>query len=360
MNKLKEQKWAVKEKGALYNTVLQEQLVKLKLIKAGSFFEYFNMRLFSSYRDLRTDVIKNQKLSFWIQSGESFIFMIAQVFLFIICGLEIIKGEMSVGTFTILLSYFTMLLGITKYMANIGNEYIETTVSVDRLNEYLNQNLEKEGVHKLERIDSIELDSLTYGYTKALLNNISCDFVKGKIYTIIGENGRGKTTLLDIISGINREYFSGLVYYNGVDIDQVEMLQIRNSLMDYCMQEPYIIDGNLLENIKLGRDNINMELAAKLINGFGLEHLIDKDETRKETLRITNLSGGEMQKISLIRSFVSLREVIIMDEPTSSLDRISKNFFINHLQNIKQNRIIIVVTHDDDLIQVSDERILLA
>ena len=187
------------------------------------------------------------------------------------------------------------------------------------------------------------IDNLTKKYGKKTVLDIkSLTIEKEKITGITGPNGCGKSTLLNIISGMDDE-FSGDISYNGQALSRGE---VEN--MTYVFQKPYLFKRSVLENIayplKLRglsheqRDKRAMEMMVR----FEIEDL--KDE------RADLLSGGESQKVALARALVFEPKLLLLDEPTSSIDPDSIEVMEREILdfNKKTQATIVIVTHNMD------------
>jgi len=161
---------------------------------------------------------------------------------------------------------------------------------------------------------------------------------------LVGETGSGKTTLLNIITGLIKPV-SGTVKYNNLEIEEKV-----NKKISYVSQSTYLQNSTIKNNIAFGcHDNeidikkINMCLeSAKL--GQLISNLPYGIETKISELG-ANFSGGQIQRLSIARALYADSNLIIFDEPTSSLDESTKKEILKMIFNLKENRIIIMITH---------------
>lgn len=194
---------------------------------------------------------------------------------------------------------------------------------------------------------------------KCIFRDISLEFKKGKIYSIIGKNGIGKSTLVDLIIGFyNREY-EGEIYYDDLSLDQIDVYKTRKMCFGICEQEPVLLADTVKYNVSMdGEGGIDLKrlfYIAKKINLYSfIESLPQKLESTIEE-KNSNLSGGEKQKLSIMRTFYKNSPVIILDEPTSALDEESIRCLQAYLNEIKKDKIIILISHNSDFISISDE-----
>lgn len=187
------------------------------------------------------------------------------------------------------------------------------------------------------------IDSLTKKYgQKTVLDIKRLTIEKEKITGITGPNGCGKSTLLNIVSGLDED-FSGRIRYNGQALSRGE---VEN--MTYVFQKPYLFKRTVLENIAypLKLRGVSHEererRAMDMILRFEIESL--KDE------RADLLSGGESQKVALARALVFEPKLLLLDEPTSSIDPDSIEVMEREILdfNKKTQATIVIVTHNMD------------
>lgn len=327
----------------------------LKFIKANSMYKDSKMELNKFFKDLYITILKNQKVQFLFSSTDGLIIIGMQVALFIIGGIQIINNQFTIGMFTIFLTYFNIMMNSVKYFFNFGKTYQEALVSYNRINEIHFQAKEENGNEKPKEIYSITLENLSFSYNRNIqteLKNINMKFVKGNIYAIHGKNGSGKSTLIDIILGFYIKETSGKLLFNDKAIENFEMNYLRKEKISVSLQEPVLLNTSIIYNISL-KEKITLAEKDRIFEYakmFDLENYITNFKNDIDTFLTmdnNNLSRGQKQKISILKVFFSDAEVMIFDEPTSTLDEKSTQFFINHLKTIKYNKIIICVTHVD-------------
>lgn len=355
-NKLLKTKEIVKDRGAKYYVALLEQLDKIKFLKISGKKDSFRLYLDKNFNELLEIVIKNQRLSFLFQSSETIIFMISQILLFIIGGINIINGNLTIGTFSILSGYFSKLITSTKSLISLGNNYIDAKTAMILMSEFLERKPEQKGILKVDDIDKINIDTLNFGYGIPLITDLSISFKKGKIYCISGANGAGKTTLLDIIMGCFNNSIEDSIFFNDISLKKFDLEYLYKNKVSYCLQHPIIIKGNLQDNVLVDNRDVEPEKLNILIKEFGFDdsYFTENMNDLSKELQEGNLSGGEQQKISIIRTLIKDCDVMLFDEPTSSLDFNSKLFFIEEIKRISTSKIIIIVTHDQNLINICD------
>lgn len=206
---------------------------------------------------------------------------------------------------------------------------------------------------------SIKLINATFKHSKNhpfLFKNLNIILKKNTITGIYGPSGHGKTTLLQIICGLLK-LTKGKYFVNNVNLTNKSVQW--NNRVSFMTQSSYIVDNSLIYSIFLDKEFIDpqtLEKARKLLKKFSLGYLIkfiNKDLT-DVSLRNT-LSAGEKQRIVFIRCLLSNSDLLILDEPTSSLDTKNELLIMKELLKIKKNKIIIISSHKKELVKYFDK-----
>lgn len=353
-NKMRYIKNKLKDESAMYYTNLFNQINNVRLVRLFDYGVKYKSYLHDSFKRLYKTLITNQNLVFLFQSSESIVYMFAQLSLFAIGGIEIIRGNMSIGTFSVISGYFVKLVGSTKYFANLGNESVEVKIAANRLLEYIEIDKEQCGDMVVEEIKKLSLIDLSFSYNSFMrvLDNLSITFVVGKSYVITGDNGIGKSTLLDIIAGFYNTEYIGNFFIDDINFKEIDLTFYRKNCLSYHTQKSDLLLGTIEENMSLD-ESIDMEFYKKLISGFNLGNLIDKKNSRIK-IENSDISGGELQKISLIRTFQKKSKIILLDEPSTHLDKESVHFLLHLIDILKKDKIVIINSHDKEIIKNCD------
>jgi ABC-type polar amino acid transport system, ATPase component len=171
-----------------------------------------------------------------------------------------------------------------------------------------------------------------------VLNIDNLNLENEKIYAVIGLNGSGKTTLMESIAGL-RSLSSGNIKYNDLNLEEVR------SDISIMLQSSYLFNGSVLSNIICGlkfrkyKDEEIKRRLAKYLTIFNIEELLNKNSKK--------LSGGEQEKVCLLRTAILETDLTIFDEPTSSMDIESTLKAEELIKNMaKEQRTVVVITHD--------------
>ncbi len=197
---------------------------------------------------------------------------------------------------------------------------------------------------------SLKIRNLNFRYkNNFVLKNLNIDFLKNKTTVIVGPSGSGKSTLIDIILKF-RTPDRGHIFLDNTDINQIKSNSYR-SLFGYVPQDPFLFNETIKNNILWAKDKISKkDIDILLKETFCNEFIKNFREKEKKIAgeRGLNISGGQRQRLALARALAIEPQILILDEPTSSLDKISKNYVLNSINNLRGKVTIIIITHDPD------------
>ena len=208
------------------------------------------------------------------------------------------------------------------------------------------------------KFEKFEIKNLTFKYPKKEKNvfeNLEFSFQKGETIGIIGDSGSGKTTLINIILGlisVDNEFLR----LNGAKLEN--NLYSWQNIISYIPQEAFIIDDTVEENITLNDDESRKEHLAEILKISNLKNTIENQRLNLSTLVGENgvkISGGQKQRIAIARALYRNRQIIILDEPTSSLDVESEKQIIKTIENLKKNHTLLISSHKSSIIDVCDK-----
>ncbi len=205
---------------------------------------------------------------------------------------------------------------------------------------------------------SINLINISFYYNNVskIFENFNLKISTNSIFGIIGKSGSGKSTLVDLISGLLEPANGKILIDNKKNINH--NLYTWQEKIGYIPQDTFILNSTIKDNICFGLD-YNEKKFQKIIKILELEKLLEREKSSSEVIigdkGGSKISGGQKQKISLARALYKDAKILILDEPTNSLDpNVSEEFF-KILNKLKENKTIIVITHDKSLIKYCDE-----
>lgn len=205
----------------------------------------------------------------------------------------------------------------------------------------------------------LALKNVSYQYDgakKNVLKNISMDFQRGKVYTIVGKSGAGKSTLLSLISGLDVAT-SGEILYSEADLGKIDRDIYRAKSIGVIFQSFNLItNATAIENIIL---SMNISGSSEKDKKTYAYVLLEKVGIDRETAdrKVLKLSGGEQQRVGIARALSHNPDIIIADEPTGNLDSDTESDILKILSSLAHNdgKCVIIVTHSKKVTSIADE-----
>lgn len=206
---------------------------------------------------------------------------------------------------------------------------------------------------------AVELKNVTKKFNKkTVIDNLSLQLEEKKIYAITGRSGCGKTTLLNIMGGIEKVDEGEVTILGNKNISQKSRLrkllryQISFLFQNYALSDNDTVKYNLELALKYSKVKNKNEAIAEALKTVGLEGM--------EKQKIYSLSGGEQQRVAVARLLLKPTELILADEPTGNLDPENRNVIFSLLQKLNQKgKTVVIVTHDMELSSKCDKIIAL-
>lgn len=267
-----------------------------------------------------------------------------------------------ISLFIILLYILNSMMVLTDQVRDmifeygIINNFDETIKHINT-----NKNLNIHSLNIPER--GIYLHDISYKYSESntmILSNINLYINQGDRVCIIGEIGSGKSTLLKLMLKLN-EPTNGDIFLDGISYQDISLKYIRKKI-GYVPQQPILFNRSILENIKYSNPHISNELIMSLLHDLNLIEAFSNLENGLDTKIGKNgskISGGQRQLIWSLRILLHEPEILILDEPTASLDEKTKNLLIRLYNHFMGHKTIIMVTHDQTLMKYARRTIVL-
>ena len=184
-----------------------------------------------------------------------------------------------------------------------------------------------------------------------VLNGINLCINEGELVVLIGPSGSGKSTLLNILGTIDNNY-DGIIKINNINIKSDEDLSyVRSNMIGFIFQFHHLLpEFTIIENLKIPKllSNNTGEDIDKLLDYIGLTHRKDHYPDQ--------ISGGERQRVAVLRALINKPALILADEPTGNLDRENSKLLLNLISSIKEKyqQSFIIATHDESIADIAD------
>ncbi|MBR1804896.1 MAG: ATP-binding cassette domain-containing protein [Selenomonadaceae bacterium] len=302
---------AVRETESKYFESLSDNFFYVLRIKLHSLQTEFAATFNCAFEKFFAAGLSESKIRFWFAYGNANTAKIFTVLIFLLGGLDVLNGALTVGNFVALNGYFTFAMHGVSYFMTLGQGRQNALAAYMRIAEIKNMPPEVNGTRILASVNSIEIRGVDLSFgERRILTNFSGRFERGKIYCIVGRNGVGKSTLINLICGIVRPSRGG-IFFDGIALADIDMIHLRRNLIAVVEQKDFL-----------------------------------KNDTA---------SGGERRKASISTALAKSADVLIMDEPDNNLDAAAVDVLIDRIRADKSKRITLIISHDERLIAVSDE-----
>lgn len=344
----------LEEQNKFYSGI-NKQLSNIKLVKQHMWIELMGKELKSSFLELYKVKIKNAKLGYLFNNLDMLLRYFTNIIIFIYSGYHIIEGKMSIGQFTMINSYCTMVISSLSGFLQFGKGYRHFLGVYNRIMDIYQTKKEANGLICVSNISNITISNLNFNYKdRHIIKDFNVEMNQGNIYIIVGRNGSGKSTFIDILSGLIQDY-SGKIQFNSINMREIDLYNLRKERIAIVEQEPILYFNTIRKNISHSdEENTAVDNWIQRLKLYDFISSLPNQIDFIVSEKTSNLSGGEKQRIAQARTFVKEADVLIFDEPNSALDKDSLEVLCSILQEIKYNKIIIVITHNKEIMDIGD------
>ena len=343
-------------------TFLNENLSGIKeiLLYSSSHF------ILNKFENLNNLSLKNSALHESYQDIFRFILeffglIIILIIFYLIFYDDEINKSLQIATLGIYAASLFKLMPIFNRISTYSQKLRFGVASIEKINDFLKNQLNSE--KEIKKIDiviksEIFLKNITFRYkpTQDILKNINLRIKKNILIGIKGESGSGKTTLSNIIMNLIKPN-EGTILVDGKDIYSNNLCYQKT--IGFVSQNFFHIDDTILKNITLNEDKIHYSLLRNslknslLFKAIRNKQLRLKDKLGNQALKI---SGGQLQRINIARALYRNPKILILDEPTSALDVDSQKELAEIIIKLKENMIIVLITHNNEMLNICDEK----
>ena len=349
-NYTKEKATLLSSKGNSFNAILIQILHNFKYLKATNHYQLFSKKLINNIHEQEKINLGVGKIS---SIGES----LREPFtIVIITGVIIVQtsylGE-SFSSILLSLLLFYRALGHLVSMQNSWNTFLANSSGIDSFETLLSDFKHyKEPLHyqeKIEHIDDISIKNISLSFRgKKAIDNISFSIKKNSSVAFVGESGAGKTTLANIISGLQTPD-DGEIIIEGKSLYKTNLNFFRNHL-GYITQEAVIFNDSIFNNVTFWQEKSeeNEEKFRKTIEKVSLSEFLNELPEKENTQLGNNgilISGGQKQRISIARELYKDAELLILDEATSALDTETERHIKNNIDLLQGQTTLIIIAH---------------
>lgn len=325
------------------NTVVQENVNGVRVVKAYVRENYEKDRFNDANVDLSLTTLKVQKIFAWVSPLMMIFMNVIVVAIIYLGGIEIsqnpsavINGEagvMTVGKVMSALTYIAQVLMSVMQFAMIFQSITRAKVCAKRIEEVLNSspvitsNVSRNSDYNIKEKDkgTIEFKNVDFSYPslsgKPVISNLNLKINKGEVIAILGATGSGKSSIVNLIPRFY-DVTNGEVLVDGINVKDYNLFDLREKI-SMILQKTELFSGTIEENIKWGKEEASLEEVqevAKIAQADDFINSFKEGYNSQVGERGNNLSGGQKQRISIARGIIKKPEFLIFDDATSALD----------------------------------------
>lgn len=347
---------------AFINTI--EGIAEIKSFSRQDVFLGNNCNLYSNLQD-KIYALGRIQIGIGINAG--LFSTIVQTGLIAICSALVLKDDMTIGVLMAVITISSTIFSNVSGLAMIMIPINEAKVAFERMFEFVDSPEEENEVNHdrlyVTKFDAqvLSVENLYFRFIgrKLLLNNLSFVLRKGTITGVVGESGCGKSTLCQLVE---RFYMpeSGRICLDGTDVNDISM-QEWCSMVSFVPQDVFLYNGTVLDNICFGQTPENLKDVFDFCDKYGFSSYFNELPSGLMTLvgeEGINLSGGQKQLVAFARALYNPCKILILDEMTAAMDRRTEKYICNLLLGLKDDMIILFVTHRLETAHLICDRII--
>jgi len=348
-------------------TVLEEAVSGVRVVRSFARQDFETERFNEAADDYRNKCYRLIRIIAWYWATSDGL-CLTQVAVILIFGANmVIKGQISLGTLVVFMTYGNSLLWPIREMGRVLTDMGRAIVSLGRVREILSTPQEvMDG--KVELPDNyrlkgkIEIDNVNFSYSEnqEILKNINLSIEPGETIAILGATGSGKTSLAHLIPRLF-DITTGKIFIDGVDLNRYNRQQLRKQI-GIVMQEPYLYSRTLAENIAIVQPDMHLDKIEQIAQEVALHSTVQDFDKGYETLigeKGITLSGGQRQRTAMARAMITNPAILILDDSLSSVDSETEHEIQRNLIKRKGLSTTIIITHRLTSVAIADRVIVL-
>lgn len=265
----------------------------------------------------------------------------------IFIGLSMVRqGNLTLGRFITVTTYIGTILSSSFRLSSLNIVVQSLQLSLKRLEPFMGETVDEETCQVIPKVEELQLRDVCFDYgDKAILTGVTQQFKKGKLHVLTSRSGTGKTTLMNLLAGLENVQ-SGEILINQVE----QVTSLSDYRFSYMQQEPVIFSMSIYDNIRLYNPRTSLDDVIRMCEQLGIAQVIlGLDEGFDTIISQANpiLSGGQIQRLCLARTLLKEADVYLLDEPLSGLDGLTRSEVLTLLQDFSRQAIVLVSCHDN-------------
>jgi ABC-type bacteriocin/lantibiotic exporter with double-glycine peptidase domain len=352
---------AIMERSAAFNAQLVESLHAMPLVRSFHLEESTALRIESKFVGCLKTNWQSTVMTLAVNAGATLVTQGYSIVLLWLGASEVLEAKLTAGE---LMSCYALSSYITNPMMaliGINTSVREALIATERLYEVIDLEREKDtGTIQLERemVSSVRLAEVSFKYPgrAPLLKDISLNFPAGSITALVGPSGCGKSTLLSLLHRMHLPT-RGRIHVGDFDMTYIGLSSLRR-MITLVPQRIELLTGTVLENLAPGDPEPDLRRLVEICRRLGVLGFIEslpQGFYTKVTESGSNMSGGQRQRLAVVRALYLDAPVLLLDEPSASLDAAAQDQLIEVLRELRdQGKIIIVAAHNQRVVEMAD------
>jgi ATP-binding cassette subfamily C protein LapB len=355
------------EASAAKNSILIETLSNMEAIKMMGASGHAQYKWEEATGEIAEKSLKSRTLSHSITTVTSFLVQMNTVSVLIVGVYMIEEMELTMGGLIAAVILTSRAIAPMGQVASLLSSYEQSKTALDSLNDIMDLPVErpedKRFIHRQAFDGKITFQDVHFTYPgaeKSILNGVTFTINPGEKVGIIGRIGSGKTTIEKLMMNLYQPT-SGSILIDDIDLNQIDPADLRKQVA-YVPQETTLFKGTLRDNIVYKKPNVSDEKILRaaqigLVDQFVNFNPMGYDMPVGE--QGYGLSGGQKQSVTIARAFIEETPIIILDEPTNSMDNSTEQLLLQRLKLATANKTTVLVTHKTGMMELVDRLILI-
>ena len=277
-------------------------------------------------------------------------------------GHAVLRGSWTVGDYFQYNMFLVFMIAPVIQIVNIGTQLTEAFAGLDRTNEIMSELEENKDPNRTQKMPpirgTVQFNNVEFSYEpeKPVLHGISFLSQPGTVTALVGSSGSGKSTIISLVCAFHNPS-GGTILVDGFDLAKIDLNTYRSQL-GVVLQESFLFDGSIRDNIKFSRPDATEEQFLSACRTARVDEFAERFPETYDTIvgeRGVKLSGGQRQRLSIARALLADPRILILDEATSSLDSESEAMIQDGLNKLMEGRTTFVIAHRLSTIRRADQ-----